>query len=157
MKTGLHSPGNRALRRWRCSIPCQIYLITFTTLNRRPFFHENHRVANAFCKALNQEALWIDAKLLCWVLMPDHVHLLVQLGENETLSKLMERLKSNTSRFANMEMGRSGALWQKCYHDRAIRTEDDVQAIARYIVMNPVRACLVKSVGMYPYWDAIWL
>jgi putative transposase len=101
--------------------------------------------------------LWIDAKLLCWVLMPDHAHLLVQLGKNEALSKLMTRLKSNTSRSMNMEMCRSGALWQKGYHDRAIRSEDDVQAVARYVVMNPIRACLVKSVGMYPYWDAVWL
>ncbi len=89
--------------------------------------------------------------------MPDHVHLLVQLGENEELSKLIARLKSNTSRFVNREMDRNGALWQKGYHDRAIRSEDDVQAVARYVVMNPIRAGLVKSVGMYPYWDAVWL
>lgn len=157
MKTGLDTPGNKALRRGRDSTLCQIYLVTFTTLKRQTFFHGNHLAANAFCKALNHDGLWTDAKLLCWVLMTDHVHLLVHLGENEILSKLMERLKSNTSRSVNIEMGRCGAIWQKGYHDRAMRSEDDVQAVARYVVMNPIRAGLVKSVGMYPYWNAVWL
>ncbi len=66
MKMGFDSPGNKALRRGRCSIPFQIYLITFTTLNRQAFFYENHLTANAFCIALNHDALWIDAKVLCW-------------------------------------------------------------------------------------------
>lgn len=157
MKIGIASSGCRALRRGRFSAPCQIYLITFTTLHRQAVFSENHLAAKAFSQALNHEPLWADAKLLCWVLMPDHVHLLVQLGENETLSKLMERLKSNTSRSVNAAIHQSGSLWQKGYHDRAMRSEDDVQAVARYVVMNPIRTGLVKSVGMYPYWNAIWI
>jgi putative transposase len=48
-------------------------------------------------------------------------------------------------------------LWQKGYHDRAIRREEDLLAVARYIVANPLRAGLVKRVGDYPLWDAVWL
>jgi REP element-mobilizing transposase RayT len=46
-------------------------------------------------------------------------------------------------------------LWQKGFHDRAIRTEADLPAIGRYIVTNPVRAGLVSRVGAYPHRDAV--
>jgi len=48
-------------------------------------------------------------------------------------------------------------LWQKGYFDRALRREEDLKAMARYIVANPLRAGLVEHIGQYPLWDAIWL
>ena len=157
MKMAVNTPGNRALRRGRVSIDNQIYLITFATFKRQKIFYDNYLAANAFCAALNHEALWKNSKLLCWVLMPDHVHLLVQLGEGETLAKLMERLKSNTSRSINLKLQRTGALWQCAYHDRALGSDEDVESIARYIVRNPIRAGIVSKLGSYPYWNAIWI
>ena len=35
--------------------------------------------------------------------------------------------------------------------------EEDVVAVSRYIVLNPVRAALVRRVGDYPFWDAVWI
>jgi len=49
------------------------------------------------------------------------------------------------------------AIWQAGYHDHALRKEEDIRDVARYIVMNPVRAGLVRSVREYPLWDAKWL
>ena len=46
---------------------------------------------------------------------------------------------------------------QAGYYDHALRQEEDMQKIARYIVANPIRAGLVNKVGDYPHWDAIWL
>jgi len=94
---------------------------------------------------------------MCWVLMHDHVHLLVQIGDTELISQLINRLKTNTARKANMALGRKNRFWEKGFHDRAIRSDDNILNIARYIVMNPIRAGWVKSAGMYPYWNAIWL
>ena len=48
-------------------------------------------------------------------------------------------------------------LWQRGYYDRAIRSDEDLPSIARYIVGNPIRAGLVTSVGQYPHWDASWI
>ncbi|TXL15010.1 transposase [Methylococcaceae bacterium HT5] len=48
-------------------------------------------------------------------------------------------------------------LWQDGYHDHAVRKEEDLLQIARYIIANPLRAGLVKKVADYPLWDAIWL
>ena len=43
------------------------------------------------------------------------------------------------------------------HHDRALRRDEDLLAVARYIVANPLRAGLVRRVGDYPLWDAVWL
>jgi REP element-mobilizing transposase RayT len=52
---------------------------------------------------------------------------------------------------------RPNAIWQDGYHDHALRSEENLQDAARYIVMNPVRAGLVESIREYPLWDAKWL
>ena len=95
MKIGVDTSGYRALRRHRISSPNQIYLITFTTGKRQAIFFENDLAARAFCVALNDPRLWQEAELMCWVLMPDHVHLLVQIGDKESISQLINRLKTN--------------------------------------------------------------
>lgn len=48
-------------------------------------------------------------------------------------------------------------LWQANYHDHAMRNEEDLPSLARYIVANPLRAGLVARIGDYPLWDAVWL
>ncbi len=50
-----------------------------------------------------------------------------------------------------------GRIWQRGYHDHAIRYQESIKDIARYIVANPLRAGLVKSLRYYPYWNAMWL
>ena len=48
-------------------------------------------------------------------------------------------------------------VWQPGYFDRALRAEEDVREVARYIVANPLRASLCQYIGDYPLWDAGWL
>ncbi|KQB54402.1 transposase [Pseudomonas endophytica] len=88
--------------------------------------------------------------------MPDHFHWLIQLHQG-TLGQLMCRVKSRSSKSINERTATQGRLWQRGYHDRAVRREEHIKVAARYIVMNPLRAGLVKKVGDYPLWDAIWL
>ena len=93
---------------------------------------------------------------LAWVVMPDHFHWLVELKQS-TLPALMLATKSRSARAINARLGRSGRFWQKGFHDRAIRREEDLQAVARYIIANPLRAGIVRRVHDYPLWDAIWV
>jgi len=67
------------------------------------------------------------------------------------------RMKSASGVQANRVMGRSGPVWEPAFHDRALRREDDMRSVARYIVANPLRAGLVDRIGDYPFWDCIWL
>ncbi|WP_295514666.1 transposase [uncultured Pseudomonas sp.] len=150
------SSRHAALRRGRVSLPGQLYLLTSTTMDRRPLFADFH-LACAAARAFNDLRLLGDAQLLAWVLMPDHVHWLVSLGERFSLEELVLRLKSASARRVNAARQTHGALWAPAYHDHALRAGEDVQEVARYIVANPVRAGLVRRVGDYPFWDAVWL
>jgi REP element-mobilizing transposase RayT len=94
---------------------------------------------------------------LAFVVMPDHLHWLVQLTGTRSLSVSVNTVKSFAARSINQIMGRSGRVWQAGYYDHALRDEEDLAAVARYIVANPLRAGLIRSVADYPLWDAIWV
>lgn len=89
--------------------------------------------------------------------MPDHLHWLFQLGDKGSLSDVMKRLKAVSARAINKRLNRQGSVWQKAYHDRAIRDGEDIKQLARYIVGNPLRGGLVDDVAFYSHWDAVWL
>ncbi|WP_150803389.1 REP-associated tyrosine transposase [Pseudomonas fluorescens] len=143
------------LRTGRVSEVGGIYLVTVVVHQRQPVFTDwrlGRRVVEQF--RLAQEDDWANS--LAWVVMPDHFHWLLQLRER-TLAELMCRVKSRSSLTVKQTMGRRGRLWQKGYHDRAARQDEDVKNLARYVVCNPLRAGLVKPVHDYPLWDACWL
>jgi REP element-mobilizing transposase RayT len=148
-------PHANRLRTGRYSQSGQIYLLTAVTHHRDPLFADwrmGRLVVDQFRQAHAEE--WADS--LAWVVMPDHFHWLVEL-KNSTLPALMLATKSRSAQVVNASLNRRGPVWQRGFHDRAIRREEDLQAVARYIVANPLRAGLVSRVHDYSLWDAKWL
>ena len=157
MPTPQHTkPGSAALRRGRWSEQGRVYLLTFTSHQRAAHFAD-WSLAQVAARAFAQTPLWRKSNLLCWVLMPDHWHGLVRLSGTETLGQVMSRVKAVTARSINAARADRGRVWSAGYHDHAVRDEEDLVALARYIVANPVRAGLCEHPGQYPFWDAIWL
>ncbi|AMQ87026.1 MULTISPECIES: REP-associated tyrosine transposase [Pseudomonas] len=148
-------PASHRLRTGRYAEPNQIYLLTSNTLDREPIFAD-FALGRLVVHQLRRAQDHGMAKSLAWVVMPDHFHWLVEL-ENCSLRKLMRETKSLIAREVNLHSGRHGPLWQQGYHDRALRREDDLVKMARYVVANPLRAGLVGKIGDYPLWDAVWL
>ncbi|MFM9486296.1 MULTISPECIES: REP-associated tyrosine transposase [Pseudomonas] len=149
------SPASHRLRTGRYAEPNRIYLLTTNTLGREPVFADyalGRLVVHQFRQA---QSLGL-ANSLAWVVMPDHFHWLVEL-EKCSLSSLMRQTKSLTTREVNLSSARHGPLWQQGYHDRALRRDEDLVKMARYVVANPLRAGLVERLGNYPLWDAIWV
>lgn len=144
------------MRRGRHDESGRRYLLTMVTFQRAPLFTD-WRCASAAAACLAAPASWAGARLLCWVLMPDHWHGLIELRASTTLADALQRAKGRCAFAVNRARGRGGRVWSPGYHDRALRREDDMLRAARYIVANPLRAGLVRRVGDYPYWDAIWL
>ena len=138
------------LRLGRFSQPGQIYLVTAVTLNRQPVFAD-FAAARILIGAMRAEQTAGHAETLAFVVMPDHLHWLLGLGAGADLTATVQAVKSVTAHRVG------GAVWQRGFHDRAIRQEDDLPAVARYVVANPVRAGLVPRVGAYPHWDAVWV
>ncbi len=148
--------GHAALRLGRASIPNQVYHLTVAVSGRRPVFADFDAACEA-ARCFEAPELLGDASMLAWVLMPDHAHWLLQLGAVDTLTLVVARLKSASGRRTNRALGSAGPLWSRAFHDRAVRKEDDLISVARYIIANPIRAGLVTKAGDYPFWDAIWL
>ena len=150
----LRHQGHHALRKGRVSIAYGVYLVTATTLERQKLF-DDFSAGCAAAKCFEDVRLLGDARILAWVLMPDHVHWLLHLGERDGLSVVVSRLKSASARHANRALGRTGTVWAKAFHDHALRSEDDLQDVARYVVANPLRAGLVTQIGDYAFWNAV--
>jgi REP element-mobilizing transposase RayT len=96
------------------------------------------------------------AHSLAWVVMPDHFHWLIELQQG-SLSELMQKTKSMSTKAVRQVNGQSNFFWQRGFHDRALRREEDLVKMARYVVANPLRAGLVDKLGDYPLWDAVWV
>lgn len=142
------------LRKGRWSEPGRIYLVTLVTHDRRPWF-DAWTPASTIARALAEPSAWHDSGLLCWVLMPDHWHGILQLGEGEPLSRNVGRAKARAARA--WRPGDGSRLWQAGFHERALRKDEALLPVARYVVANPLRAGLARGFGSYPYWDAVWM
>jgi putative transposase len=143
------------LRKFRISEEDRIYLITVVTKNRRPLFAD-WVMGGPVVTALRQAQENGEAVSLCWVVMPDHLHWVMAL-RGTSLSRVVGGMKSRSTVWFNRENGGGGAIWQSGFHDRALRREDDLKTLARYVVHNPVRAGLVRNVREYCLWDAVWV
>lgn len=143
------------LRKARFSEAGRIYLLTAVAHQREPVFAD-WQLGRLLVEQLRcaDQALMVNS--MAWVVMPDHLHWLLEL-KHGTLAELMCRIKSRSSRSINLARRSQGRLWQRGFYDRALRRDEDIKDAARYIVMNPLRSGLVKRVGDYPLWDAIWV
>ena len=130
----------------------RIYLITAVCAGRRLRFGALYE-GRCFVRALWE----VEASTLCYVVMPDHVHWLMQLEEGHELSAVVQKVKSLTTRALRERCGAEGRIWQPGFHDRALRREEDLRDVARYVVANPLRAGIASSLREYSLWDAIWL
>ena len=140
----------------RYSSPGQVYFVTTVTAGRVPIFSDFKSARLVICE-MQQVHVARLVNSLAWVLMPDHLHWLFQLGEAGTLARVMQRFKGRSARVLNAMNPGKTSVWQNGYHDHALRQEEDVRGVARYLAANPLRAGLVAQIGDYSHWDAAWL
>ena len=93
-------------------------------------------------------------RLLAWVVMPNHVHVLIETRPGFPLADIIHSWKSYTAKQANQTLERVGAFWMPDYFDRYIRDEQHLVAVTNYIEQNPVKAGLVRSAGDWQWSSA---
>ncbi|HEX7029091.1 MAG TPA: transposase [Gammaproteobacteria bacterium] len=152
----MRKPHGNHLRKGRHSEAGRTYLVTTATARRLRYFDDLY-LGRLVVKAMHHAHAAGDVSSLCFVVMPDHLHWLFELGERRTLSEVMNRFKTWTAHEINRTLGERGQVWQQGFHDHALRAQEDLRSIARYVVANPLRAGIVTEIGMYPLWDAVWL
>ncbi|NOY66686.1 MAG: transposase [Gammaproteobacteria bacterium] len=148
------SSHGKNLRKGRFSESNRIYHITTATFDRQPLFKD---LASGRIVVKQLKQVQAKAQTLAYVIMPDHLHWLMQLQENEDLGNTVKIIKTLSALEINRYLNRKGNVWQSGFHDHALRKEEDVQSIARYIIANPLRAGIIDKIDQYPLWDAIWL
>ena len=86
-----------------------------------------------------------------YVLMTNHVHLLLTPSTDNGISRLIQSLSSYYVRYINKTHDRTGTLWEGRYKSCLVDSEDYSLLVSRYIELNPVRARMVKHPSEYPW------
>ncbi len=152
----LQRPGAHRLRLGRYSEKNRIYHIVTSTFRREPLF-SNLYVGRLVVNAMQREDAAGHSTTLAFVVMPDHLHWLFRLNGSRSLSGITGTMKSFSTRKINLFLGRGGRIWRAGFYDHAVRVDEVLLHVARYIIANPLRAGLVTSVRRYSLWDSVWI
>lgn len=86
------------------------------------------------------------------VVMPDHVHLILKPYSDFPISRVMKGIKGATARKVNAMRGSLGQIWQMESWDRIMRDDAELQTKLQYMLDNPVKADLAKTIEQYDAW-----
>jgi len=86
-----------------------------------------------------------------FVVMPDHVHLLLTVGSDMTIERVMQFIKGGFSYRLKKEFGYSGEVWQRGFSEVRVEDKQSFLRHREYIAENPVKAGLAESPEKFPY------
>lgn len=117
-------------------------------VNREPCFFADEDFQCYLHWLFKAAADW-HCQVHAYVLMTNHVHLLVTPTTNDGLAKLMQSVGRRYVQYVNRIYKRSGTLWEGRFKSSLVQTEDYFLLCQRYIELNPVRACMVDDPAQY--------
>ncbi len=123
------------------------YFVSTQTVGRTPFFR-HERWARLMIATIERYAQK-DYVLHAFVVMPDHMHLLI--SPSEAVEKSVQLIKGGFSFRAKRELSWKGEIWQPGFTDHRIRDEEDWNRHLEYIRTNPINARLVEDLKPFPY------
>ena len=133
----------------------RIFFITTVTAQRQPIFRRE-ATANLLIGTLTHYRDQQKFLLHQFVIMPDHIHVLLTPAPEISLERAMQFIKGGFS----FRLHARGPLWQASFSNHRIRDFEDYERHREYIWLNPVRARLVSRAENYPYSSAagrLWL
>lgn len=136
----------------RLMSPPGTYFVTFSTWQRRRLFVVDS-YARLFLKTIYAYRRQRKFQLHAFVLMPEHVHLLLTPSDQVTLERSIQFIKGGYSHAFGVEFG-AREVWQRGFADHRIRDADDFVRHRDYIHQNPVKRRLVENTMEYRYCSA---
>jgi len=147
-------------KRKKIRLPAEAYCqghpfsITIGTYERYPWFQLHHSLSVTTADILLALVQNRASILYAWCTMPDHIHLLLS---DENILDFVRLFKGKLIPAARLLNPRR-RLWQRSFYDHAVRMEEDLFEVARYIWHNPVRAGMVDRPADYEFsgslvWD----
>jgi putative transposase len=128
----------------------RVFFATTKTSMGRPLL-QSERSAGLLIDVLRSLVAARKLELHDFVIMPDHVHLLMTVGAETTIEKIMQLIKGRFSFRLRKEFDYPGEVWQHGYSE--VRVDDQVSfsRSQAYIAENPVKAGLVQTPEQFPY------
>jgi putative transposase len=125
------------------------FATTKTSMGRRLFQSEQ----NAMLLIDVLRAYMAAGKFLLhdFVVMPDHLHLLMTVREDMTIEKAMQLIKGRFSYRLKREFQYLGEVWQRGFSEMRADDDESFLSYREYIAQNPVKAGLAESPGQYPF------
>jgi putative transposase len=118
----------------------QVHFLTFSCYRRRPNLN-NDAARDTFVSALERVRVYHQLCVYGYVIMPEHVHLLVNEPEHGTLAQALQSLKQGVAR--RLALRAKDSFWQARYYDFNVWSEKKFIEKLRYIYRNPVHRGLV--------------
>ena len=137
-------------RKPRIVIPGQPQHVIIRGVNREPVFY-GEADYQYYLRRLNEALIKHDGVLHAYVLMTNHVHLLVTPINKTSIAKTIQTLGRYYVQYFNYTYGRTGTLWEGRYKASLVDTEHYLLTCYRYIELNPVRAQMVEHPVDYPW------
>ena len=129
------------------------FFVTSVTWGRRSLF-QSERAATLFLDTLFAYRERGICQLYEFVVMRDHIHLLLAPKPAVTLERAMQFIKGGYSHRFMKEIGSRMEIWQRSFANHQIHDWTDFEKYRRYIHLNPVRGGLVQFPRDYPYSSA---
>ena len=124
-----------------------LHFVTFSCYHRLPLFDAYH-AHELFERALEQARISYDFAVFAYVLMPEHVHLLLSEPVRGSVATVLKAIKQSVARKV---MRRGEHFWQQRYYDFNVRTPQKKIEKVRYIHRNPVKRGLVEKPEDWPW------
>jgi putative transposase len=115
----------------------------------RCFFDEDD--FRVYLTYLHSASILAECHVHAYVLMNNHIHLLVSPTDEQGPAILMKALGERYVQYVNRRYSRTGTLWEGRYHSCLVQCERYLMLCQRYIELNPVRASLVTEPASYPW------
>lgn len=140
-------------RRPRLILPNQPFHVTQRGVNRAAIFlddEDRHHYRRVLLKACRTH----DVAIHAFVLMDNHVHLLLTPATDDALALAMRVSGQSYVQAFNARHARSGTLWQGRFHSCLVDSDRYLLTVCRYIELNPVRAAIVAAAQDYR-WSSV--
>ncbi|MDI6891802.1 MAG: transposase [Actinomycetota bacterium] len=137
-------------RKPRIDLSGQLYHVTVRGNNKEDIFIDKSD-RDVYCKYLRKAKEKYCFFLYCYVLMNNHVHLLLRPTEKGAVSKIMQSINTGYTMYFNYKYKKCGHRFQGRYKSFLVEEEPHFLELLRYIHQNPVRAEIARRVEDYPY------
>ncbi len=126
------------------------YYHVYNRGNRKQDIFLSERDYSRFTYKLGEYKNDSGIKIVCYCLMPNHIHLLVQPKADSSLSTFMSKLSTSHSKYVNMKYNFVGSLFQGRFKAVLIKNENYFKHLIRYIHINPLSLGL-SATGLRKY------